>query len=129
MKREALFFKFAGGGNTAPSLQSYPYVAQRTPMCMSSVGMPSVALGITEVKDLELKANEEELKSLVASEGPVGIAIDATSNFKLYKSGVFTDPTADNTCQSVNHAVVSRQKREKRRKLILISFRCWLVTE
>jgi hypothetical protein len=106
VQRNALFMKYLGGGNKAPSLQAYPYVHSQTPGCMGSVFMPSISLGITDVIESELNGDETALKGIVASEGPVGIAIHATNNFQLYSNGVLDDTTADNTCNSVNHAVV-----------------------
>ncbi|KAG5674243.1 hypothetical protein PVAND_004223 [Polypedilum vanderplanki] len=106
LQTNALFLKYLGGGNNAPSVQSYPYKAAQTPACLSSLFMPTISLGITDVIENDLNGNETALQALVANEGSVGVAVDATHYFQLYSSGVLDDKTADNTCTSVNHAVV-----------------------
>lgn len=52
------------------------------------------------------KGDEVALKAAVGSQGPVSIAIDATSQqFMLYESGIFDNPTCSNV--TTDHAVLA----------------------
>ncbi|XP_053331129.1 cathepsin S-like [Spea bombifrons] len=64
----------------------------------------SKAIGITSFKQLPY-ANEEALKVVVGTEGPVSVAIDASRrSFYMYKAGVYYDPQCSNT--ETNHAML-----------------------
>jgi len=51
------------------------------------------------------KGDEEALKTVVATEGPVSVAIDATWNFQGYEGGVFVDESCNP--ESLDHGVLA----------------------
>jgi cathepsin H len=50
---------------------------------------------------------ENELKHAVATLRPVSVAFEVINSFRLYKSGVFSDPDCHDSPQTVNHAVLA----------------------
>ncbi|CAK9873409.1 unnamed protein product [Sphagnum jensenii] len=50
---------------------------------------------------------ENELKHAVATLRPVSVAFEVINSFRLYKSGVFSDPDCRDSPQTVNHAVLA----------------------
>lgn len=96
---------YFGGGNKAPTLAGYQYDAARG-FCFTPF-MPKISLGINTVNEIFLNGDEKALKGIVASYGPVVVAVEATSVFQMYGSGILEDATADKTCNSINHAIVS----------------------
>lgn len=52
-----------------------------------------------------LNGDENNLKNILAQEGPIVVVMNATPLFMKYKSGVFSDPSCPNNCR-VNHAVL-----------------------
>lgn len=59
---------------------------------------------ISNVCQVALQDDEEDLKKLVATVGPVASAIDVTDGFFDYGSGVFYDPTCN--ADEFDHAIV-----------------------
>lgn len=53
------------------------------------------------------KGDEKSLKYHLANTGPVSIAYQVSSDFRDYKSGVFTSTICKNTPMDVNHAVLA----------------------
>lgn len=51
--------------------------------------------------------DEDELKYVLATRGPVAIAYQVASDFRDYKSGVYTSTICENGPQDVNHAVLA----------------------
>jgi cathepsin H len=51
--------------------------------------------------------DEEQLKELIATVGPVSVAFQVVSDFMGYKSGVYSSADCKNTQQDVNHAVLA----------------------
>lgn len=79
---------------------SYAYVGFEQ-NCRKADFPPVVRLGASCEENLN--GNEARLKELVATNGPIIVAIQATNAFTQYSSGVFTD----NTCfGNVNHALL-----------------------
>jgi len=50
--------------------------------------------------------DEDELKYVVATRGPVAIAYQVASDFRDYKSGVYTSTVCESGLKDVNHAVL-----------------------
>ena len=50
------------------------------------------------------EGDENELQNVLATVGPVSVGFQATNNFQLYSSGVFTDTTC--SPGNSNHAVI-----------------------
>lgn len=98
---------------------SYAYVGYKQ-SCRKADFPPVVRLGA--YCEENLNGNEERLKELVATKGPIIAAIQATNAFTQYSTGVFTDKTCFG---NVNHAVLVVGKkycgvRDSSVKLILL---------
>ncbi|KFO81815.1 Cathepsin S, partial [Cuculus canorus] len=82
------------------SEESYPYTGQDG-VCQYQ---PSARAATCSLYVELPYGNEEIMKDVVGSTGPVSVAIDASlPSFFLYKSGVYDDPQCS---QTVNHGVV-----------------------
>jgi C1A family cysteine protease len=68
--------------------------------------IPRLWLHIKSVYEINTAGNENRMKAIIASNGPVVIAVEVTKTFQLYKRGILEDASANNDCSSVNHAVV-----------------------
>ncbi|EAS07249.1 papain family cysteine protease (macronuclear) [Tetrahymena thermophila SB210] len=53
------------------------------------------------------QGDEDQLKQAVGTVGPVSIAFQVMGDFKLYKSGVYSNPDCSSSPQTVNHAVLA----------------------
>lgn len=84
-------------------MSSYQYYGFKT-RCRANV--PKIPMNIKATVQNYTAGNENMMKEIVANVGPVAVVISATSNFQLYKSGVFYDTTCNSNCSSVNHAVI-----------------------
>nr|GEV05841.1 peptidase C1A [Tanacetum cinerariifolium] len=78
-------FKFIKEHGGLASDESYPYVGKREVCCSKKFGKHSVTLDGQEYLD----GKEESLMKAVANQ-PISCAMDATGDFGLYKSGVYT---------------------------------------
>lgn len=54
----------------------------------------------------KLNGNETQLKTILASKGPVVVVMYASTTFMRYKSGIFYDNDCPSGCNSYNHAVL-----------------------
>lgn len=54
---------------------------------------------------MELSGDEEQLKKLVYTLGPVAVVIYASQAFTQYVDGVYYEPDCPNDMESYNHAI------------------------
>lgn len=82
---------------------SYPYVPQDAPCKFDK----SLALA-TVVKSMNITEGDEDgIIDAIAQNGPVSIAYQVVSDFRLYKSGVYSSTVCKNGSHDVNHAVLA----------------------
>ncbi|XP_067686162.1 cathepsin L2-like [Haliotis asinina] len=80
--------------------ESYPYVAEQKDCNFSRENVGATDTGFAIV----VPESEDALKSAVATEGPISVAIDASSRtFMLYKSGIYSSSKCNSN--NINHAV------------------------
>ncbi|XP_013415102.1 cathepsin L1 [Lingula anatina] len=93
------YIKANGGIDTE---QSYPYTAETGPKCkFTTANIGATCTGYTDIK----KGSETDLKSAVATIGPIASAMDANHvSFQLYKSGVYNEPRCSSS--SLNHGIL-----------------------
>ena len=84
-------------------MSSYQYYGFKTKCRTNVVKIP---VNIRAVVQNFTAGNENMMKEIVGSVGPVTAVISVTSVFQLYKSGVFYDTSCNSNCGNVNHAVV-----------------------
>ena len=92
------YIKQNGGIDTE---QSYPYLGTDVGECKfskSSIG--ATCTGYTSIK----AGDEEQLKNAAATIGPIAVAIQVTSSFQSYHSGVYYEPACNPN--QLNHAVL-----------------------
>ena len=53
------------------------------------------------------KGDENALKYYLATKGPVSVAFDVASDFRDYKSGVYSSTVCSHDAEHVNHAVLA----------------------
>ncbi|KAL6222057.1 hypothetical protein ACLB2K_005449 [Fragaria x ananassa] len=94
------YVKYNGGLDTE---EGYPYTAKDGACKFSS---ENVGVQVLDSVNITL-GDEEGLKHAVAFVRPVSIAFQVVSDFRLYKSGVYTSETCGNTPMDVNHAVLA----------------------
>jgi len=101
------YIKERGGLETE---RNYPYSATDVGPCVATT---QSAYGVAEVYNITSR-DEEDLVNAIANVGPVSVAFDVASDFKLYSHGVydsFDAETNSTVCtsdaMSVNHAVVA----------------------
>ncbi len=78
----------------------YQYVAQQG-ACKSDVNRPYKAVAWGYVDDTREIPTVDALKKALCEYGPLGVAVEVTSAFKAYRSGVFNE----NATGDVNHGV------------------------
>lgn len=77
----------------------YPYIGRQGRCEKAS----SSSVGVLSAVREKLNGNENRLKDILATYGPVAVAINSAKSLTNYKSGVYTNPK----CSKVlNHAVV-----------------------
>lgn len=82
----------------------YPYKAVQNTCAVTANPITKPFL---ETMQFQPNKNEQLMMNILAAEGPVVVAIQASSAMMSYKSGVFTDPLCTTpTCMDVNHSVV-----------------------
>jgi len=96
------YLKHAGGLNEE---KDYAYEADDSSGCRykpeaKSVEVPQGSVNITA-------GDEEELKWAIFEAGPVAVCYQVVSDFRDYKSGVYTSSVCKNGQQDVNHAVTA----------------------
>ncbi|XP_062960092.1 cathepsin S isoform X1 [Cynocephalus volans] len=93
-------FQYIIDNNGIDSDASYPYKAMDDKCHYDSKNRAATCSKYTELPF----GSEDALKEAVANKGPVSVAIDAShSSFFLYKSGVYYEPSCN---QTVNHGVL-----------------------
>ncbi|XP_053330899.1 cathepsin S [Spea bombifrons] len=93
-------FQYVIDNQGIDSDSSYPYSAMDQQCRYDPAGKASTCVKYTEVQP----GTEDNLKQVVATVGPVSVAIDGTRpSFFLYKSGVYDDPSCT---KNVNHGVL-----------------------
>ena len=90
------------GDNAVPSLDEYSYRAELG-ICEITNTIP---MNIIATVQNFTAGNETQMQEIIANVGPVASVVDATLYLQLYSSGIFYDPTCNNDCSSVNHAVI-----------------------
>ncbi|KAM7257820.1 hypothetical protein ACFE04_013561 [Oxalis oulophora] len=94
------YIKHNGGLDTE---EAYPYTA-KDGSCKFST--ENVGIKVIDSVNITLGA-EDELKHAVALVRPVSVAFQVVSDFRLYKSGVFTSTKCGSSPMDVNHAVLA----------------------
>lgn len=97
-------FEYIAAAGGLASEVDYPYVAL-TQNCTLKAGSQSV--GVTGGSVNITQGDENELLHAVFEHGPVSIAYQVASDFRDYKSGVYSSKICNNTADDVNHAVVA----------------------
>lgn len=77
----------------------YPYTAKQG-RCRTAA---DTTVSISSAARERLNGNENRLKDIVATYGPVAIAVNAAKTFTNYRSGVYTNPKCPKT---LNHAML-----------------------
>lgn len=95
-----LGFRYAKANNIA-SVEQYPYTA-REGKCKQPTGDGGGSILSSAVRE-RLNGNENRLKDILASYGPVAVAINAANSLTNYRSGVYQNK---NCPKALNHAVL-----------------------
>ncbi|KAG5683610.1 hypothetical protein PVAND_012883 [Polypedilum vanderplanki] len=85
------------------SNKDYQYLAFQSE-CIEHYFDP--VLYIDDTYELEVKGDEEYLKYLVATYGPIVVVIYATDGLVQYQNGVYYETSCPNDMNSYNHAIV-----------------------
>ncbi|CAK6984854.1 cathepsin K-like, partial [Scomber scombrus] len=91
------YVKDNGGLN---SEEAYPYTEKREQCRYTRSAIAAQCKGFNKVS----KWNESALAKALYEEGPVSVAINSSSKFRFYKSGVFYNPECDKN--KVGHAML-----------------------
>jgi cathepsin H len=84
--------------------RAYPYLAANGDKCgFKRLGVGAKVKGVVNITQFD----EHELLEAVALVGPVSIAFQVTSDFRLYVGGVYSSTICGNKPTDVNHAVVA----------------------
>ncbi|CAN0839397.1 Thiol protease aleurain-like [Linum grandiflorum] len=94
------YIKYNGGLETE---EAYPYTGKNG-LCKYSA--QNIGVQVLDSVNITLGA-EDELKYAVGLVRPVSVAFQVVSDFRLYKSGVYTSDTCGSTSMDVNHAVLA----------------------
>ncbi|CAN1136343.1 Thiol protease aleurain, partial [Linum perenne] len=94
------YIKYNGGLETE---EAYPYTGKNG-LCKYSA--QNIGVQVVDSVNITLGA-EDELKQAVGLVRPVSVAFQVVSDFRLYKSGVYTSETCGSTPMDVNHAVLA----------------------
>eukprot|EP00126_Sphaerothecum_destruens_P007153 Sdes_comp19714_c0_seq2m11655 len=95
-------FRYIRDSQGVVSFKSYPYTGVQG-KCHTNPF--AVVANITGWFDIPF-GDEETLKEMVATKGPVAVAIHVSNKFKFYKSGVYYEPGCLNSLDQLNHGVV-----------------------
>jgi cathepsin L len=90
--------------NGLVATDKYPYIGRKR-SCQSNVERMTEKIA-SEPVSLEIDGDEENLKQILATYGPVVIGMNATDSFIRYQGGVFYDPSCARRCEEMNHAVL-----------------------
>ncbi|KAJ8680058.1 hypothetical protein QAD02_015845 [Eretmocerus hayati] len=80
--------------------ESYPYKAEDAKCRFKSANVGAKITGYVKIE----KGDEDDLRTAVATVGPVSVSIHVSENFKFYESGIFYDPKCNP--DRLNHAVL-----------------------
>ncbi|KAH7716045.1 cathepsin L-like cysteine proteinase [Aphelenchoides avenae] len=95
-------FEYASEYGVEPE-SAYPFTGYDG---QCSITPSKEALVVTDVIDVDPSGDEDQLKWLVGTTGPVSVAIDAEDSLNSYSSGVYYEPNCYNAYGSLNHAVL-----------------------
>ncbi len=98
---DPVFEEYVVGGTVAET--TIPYVASNT-SCANPSQTPYRAVNWDFVTQTPEVPPVDDIKDAIARYGPVAVAVEATSNFQAYTSGVFEEDGIDEG--EINHAVV-----------------------
>ncbi|XP_055379618.1 cathepsin L-like [Condylostylus longicornis] len=73
---------------------NYPYEGEERFWCRFNSSLPKIT--INDWKVFYLNGNEDHLKKLLKSIGPLGIAINLQNSFYKYKNGIYYEPNCTN---------------------------------
>ncbi|XP_013415047.1 cathepsin L1 [Lingula anatina] len=96
-------FKYIKANGGLDTEESYPYTAKTGRKCkFTTANIGATCTGYTDIK----KGSETDLKSAVATIGPISVAIDAShTSFQLYRSGVYNERRCSST--KLDHGVLA----------------------
>ncbi|GBG33598.1 Cysteine proteinase 2 [Hondaea fermentalgiana] len=94
------YIHYNGGLETE---DEYPYKGKDGASCSfnNSMSLPGQVRGVVNVTAYD----EDSLAAAVATKGPVAVAFEVMSDFRLYNSGVYESPDCGTRPHDVNHAV------------------------
>jgi len=96
-------FEYIIANNGIDTEESYPYTATGPNPCKFKAA--NVGATLISYTDIPSK-NEKDLQAAIVSEGPISVAIDASSiTFQLYLFGVYYDPLCSET--NLDHGVLA----------------------
>ena len=88
----------------------YPYRAQSSgdkSLCNFFPTVNKTAIAARTVKSFNVTQNDEEsIKRIIATVGPVSVAFQVVDDFMLYKRGIYSSSKCKNGPSDVNHAVL-----------------------
>jgi len=95
-------FKYIKDNHGLDTEKSYPYEAEDDKCRYNPKNSGATDRGFTDVES----GNEDDLKSAIATVGPVSVAIDAShESFQFYSTGVYDEPQCDS--QNLDHGVLA----------------------
>ncbi|TMW68113.1 hypothetical protein Poli38472_007785 [Pythium oligandrum] len=94
------YVHYNGGIDTE---ETYPYEAKEGKCRFNTY---HIGAQVHEIVNITSR-NEDELKSAVGTAGPVSIAFEVVSDFRFYKTGVYSSTECKSGEQDVNHAVLA----------------------
>ena len=90
-------------GSGLDTESSYPYTAMDG-SCVFNVS--DIGANLTGVVNITSK-NVTELMEVLGTVGPISVAIDASGDFQMYSSGIYTSTTCGNDIDDLDHAVTA----------------------
>ena len=97
------YIKYAGGLSRE---FAYPYEGKDAE-CMYSPEKNSSSVGATTVRSFNItEGDEQSIMHYLVTKGPVSVAFQVVSDFRLYHSGVYTSAECKKGPTDVNHAVL-----------------------
>lgn len=97
------YIKYAGGLSRE---FAYPYEG-KDDVCKYSAETNSSSVGATTVRSFNItEGDEQSIIHYLVTKGPVSVAFQVVSDFRLYHSGVYTSTECKKGPKDVNHAVL-----------------------
>jgi len=91
--------------NVLETEDEYPYTAAKVGKCKYNKKSKTA---VRVVKSVNITQNDElQIQAAIATSGPVSVAYDVASDFKLYHDGVYDSTVCKSGQQNVNHAVLA----------------------